>query len=170
MTCQRRADGAAPQRSTHCLPLIGFNFQTANAQDVLRSSIASLSENVSRTRCSVLPAMRSIVRSRCTAEPGPKGNPRGAWAPDQQRTTPQGRRAAQHPGHANIPLSSRGADSARVVHVSFAQERAWALPEGGERGMPGARCTRSRACRIGSTRVSHHGRTGTPGIPAREWF
>src|SRR6185437_1262151 len=38
----------------------------------------------------------------------------------------------------------------------------------GERGMPGARCTRSRACRIGSTRVSHHGRTGTPGIPAHD--
>ena len=26
--------------------------------------------------------------------------------------------------------------------------------------MPGARCTRSRACRVVSTRVSHHGRTG----------
>jgi hypothetical protein len=34
--------------------------------------------------------------------------------------------------------------------------------------MPGAQCTRSRACRVGSTRVSHHGRTGTPGIPARD--
>ena len=40
----------------------------------------------------------------------------------------------------------------------------------GERGMPGARCTRSRACRVVSTRVSHHGRTGTPGIPARNGF
>ena len=29
---------------------------------------------------------------------------------------------------------------------------------------PGARCTRSRACRIGSTRVSRHRPTGTPGI------
>ena len=38
-----------------------------------------------------------------------------------------------------------------------------------ERGMPGARCTRSRACSVVSTRVSHHGRTGTPGIPA-QWF
>jgi hypothetical protein len=36
--------------------------------------------------------------------------------------------------------------------------------------MPGARCTRSRACRVVSTRVSHHGRTGTPGIPARNGF
>jgi hypothetical protein len=26
--------------------------------------------------------------------------------------------------------------------------------------MPGAQCTRGRACRVGSTRVSHHGRTG----------
>jgi hypothetical protein len=40
----------------------------------------------------------------------------------------------------------------------------------GERGMPGARCTRSRACRLDSTRVSHHGRTGIPGIPARGGF
>src|SRR6185437_6892261 len=37
-------------------------------------------------------------------------------------------------------------------------------------GMPGAQRTRGRACRIGSTRVSHHGRTGTPGIPARDGF
>jgi hypothetical protein len=34
--------------------------------------------------------------------------------------------------------------------------------------MPGARCTRSRACSVGSTRVSHHGYTGSPGIPARD--
>jgi hypothetical protein len=31
--------------------------------------------------------------------------------------------------------------------------------------MPGARCARSRACRVVSTRVSHHGHTGKPGIP-----
>jgi hypothetical protein len=42
---------------------------------------------VSRTRCSV---------QRCSAEPGPI---RSVWTPDQQRTTPQGRRVAQHPGH-----------------------------------------------------------------------
>jgi len=40
----------------------------------------------SRTRCSVLPAMRSIVRSRCTAEPGPKAMRSAQWTPDQQRT------------------------------------------------------------------------------------
>ena len=32
-------------------------------------------------------------------------------------------------------------------------------------GMPGAWCARSRACSLESTRVSHHGHTGTPGIP-----
>jgi hypothetical protein len=32
-------------------------------------------------------------------------------------------------------------------------------------GKPGARCTRSRACRVVSTRVSHHRFTGTPGLP-----
>jgi len=38
------------------------------------------------------------------------------------------------------------------------------------RGMPGARCTRSRAWCVESTRVSHHGCTGSPGIPARNGF
>jgi hypothetical protein len=36
--------------------------------------------------------------------------------------------------------------------------------------MPGARCTRSRACSVVNTRVSHHGYTGSPGIPARNGF
>ena len=36
--------------------------------------------------------------------------------------------------------------------------------------MPGARCTRSRACCVVNTRVSHHGYTGSPGIPARNGF
>ena len=31
--------------------------------------------------------------------------------------------------------------------------------------MPGAQRTRSRACSVESTRVSHHGFAGTPGIP-----
>jgi hypothetical protein len=31
--------------------------------------------------------------------------------------------------------------------------------------MPGARCARSRAWCVVSTRVSHHGHTETPGIP-----
>jgi hypothetical protein len=36
--------------------------------------------------------------------------------------------------------------------------------------MPGARCTRSRALCVVITRVSHHGYTGSPGIPARNGF
>jgi hypothetical protein len=37
--------------------------------------------------------------------------------------------------------------------------------------MPGARCTRSLVCKVlVAHECSHHGRTGTPGIPAREWF
>src|ERR1700688_2727709 len=32
-------------------------------------------------------------------------------------------------------------------------------------GKPGARCTRSRAWCVESTRVSHHRFTGTPGLP-----
>jgi hypothetical protein len=54
------------------------------------------SEDVSRTRCSVL---HDAPQSR---------DPRGAWAPDQQRTTPQEQRVAQHPGHANTDSHSRG--------------------------------------------------------------
>jgi hypothetical protein len=36
--------------------------------------------------------------------------------------------------------------------------------------MPGARRTRSRAWCVVNTRVSHHGYTGSPGIPARNGF
>ena len=51
-------------------------------------------------------------------------------------------------------------DAPEFLQVLPPPERAW--------GMPGARCTRSRACRVVSTRVSHHGYTGSPGIPARD--
>jgi hypothetical protein len=67
--------------------------------------------------------------------------------------------ASEERKHASAPLA---APCARVMSKFFAPKRAW--------GMPGARCTRSRACRVDSTRVSHHGRTGTPGIPARDGF
>jgi len=60
----------------------------------------------------------------------------------------QGRRRGERQTRLRIPA----ARCARIVHVSFAQKRAW--------GMPGARCTRSRACGVESTRVSHHGCTG----------
>jgi hypothetical protein len=51
----------------------------------------------------------------------------------------------------------------RAFDESFAlKQRAW--------GMPGARCTRSLVCKGRSTRGSHHGYTGSPGIPARNGF
>jgi hypothetical protein len=53
---------------------------------------------VSRTRCSV---------QRCGADPGPTVTNGDKRTPDQQRTTPQTRRAAQHPG--NDESSFRGA-------------------------------------------------------------
>jgi len=64
---------------------------------------------VSRTRCSV---------QRCFAEPGPVCKAVEArWTPDQQRTTPQARRVAQHPGNADsavgwAPRSCPGRDAA----------------------------------------------------------
>ena len=52
---------------------------------------------------------------------------------------------------------------ARVVLESFARLRAW--------GMPGARCTRSLVCSVlVAHECRHHGRTGSPGIPARNGF
>jgi hypothetical protein len=52
--------------------------------------------------------------------------------------------------------------------VALPSEGSGATPRG-ERGMPGARCTRSRACRIDSTRVSHHGRTGITRHSRTRW-
>jgi hypothetical protein len=45
---------------------------------------------------------------------------------------------------------------------SLALQRAW--------GTPGAHGTRSRACSVVSTRVSHHEYPGSPGVPARNGF
>jgi len=42
--------------------------------------------------------MREHRRARCSAEPGSITVGKN-MAPDQQRTTPQARRNAQHPGH-----------------------------------------------------------------------
>jgi hypothetical protein len=39
-----------------------------------------------------------VQRATLLRRAGTKG--RGVWAPDQQRTTPQARRAAQHPANA----------------------------------------------------------------------
>ena len=62
-------------------------------------------------------------------------------------------------GHESHP---RGAKRPSCPPDFRPLERAW--------GMPGARCTRGRACGVVNTRVSHHGYTGSPGIPARNGF
>jgi hypothetical protein len=61
-----------------------------------------------------------------------------------------------------IRLRDLAARFARVVHKTFRPKRAW--------GMPGAQCTRSRACSVESTRVSHHGRTGITRHSRTQWF
>src|ERR1700733_1387710 len=66
-----------------------------------------------------------------------------------------------NPRHTHLRILA--ARYARVVAgILDALWRAW--------GMPGARCTRSRAWSVVNTRVSHHGYTGSPGIPARNGF
>ena len=72
-------------------------------------------------------------------------------------------------GQFQIQLRIPAARYARVAHKPFAQRGRGAAPSG-ERGMPGARCTRSRACRIVSARVSHHGRTGIARHSRTRWF
>jgi hypothetical protein len=69
----------------------------------------------------------------------------------------QAMRATKLQTHRRIPATHR----ARVVANSSA-------PEGvGNAGCP---MHRSRACSVVNTRVSHHGYTGSPGIPARNGF
>jgi hypothetical protein len=77
---------------------------------------------MSRTRRSVLPAIRSIFRSGCSAEPGPTHLGCKTWAPALQRTTPQERRAALRPGHDEGPLTQLEAvrrESRKLVSSSI---------------------------------------------------
>jgi hypothetical protein len=70
------------------------------------------------------------------------------------RRRPRVRRARIHQIRLHNPATRR----ARVVHIpSPRNQRA--------QGKPGARCTRSLAWCVKSTRVSHHRFTGTPGLP-----
>jgi hypothetical protein len=59
---------------------------------------------------------------------------------------------------------------ARVLRKSSAQQRAWRYPKGGAGNAGCPLHPQPRARSVVSTRVSHHGRTGTPGIPARDGF
>jgi hypothetical protein len=52
--------------------------------------------------------------ARCSAEPGHAPRDR-KWTPDQQRTTPQVRRAALHPG---TPLASLAFESDETGQIS----------------------------------------------------
>jgi hypothetical protein len=49
--------------------------------------------------------MRSIVRLHVAPQ---SRDPQREWTPDQQRTTPPERRAAQHPGNVTCYLSGTG--------------------------------------------------------------
>jgi hypothetical protein len=60
--------------------------------------------------------------------------------------------AASRPKQFRMHPPSRGAMRPSHARTVRPKKRAW--------GMPGARCTRSRAWCVESTRVSHHGRTG----------
>src|SRR5712671_2387004 len=111
--------------------------------------------------------------SRCSAEPGP--NPEFiSWTPDQQRTTPQGRRVAQHPGHAmgaivrwarvgfvRKKIVARARIQFSNTHMFIERDPAFPRREAPEvlqktvrpekqraQGMPGAQCTHSLACEI----------------------
>src|ERR1700732_126773 len=63
-----------------------------------------------------------------------------------------------------MPSRSRGAMRPSCERIMRPRkQRAW--------GMPGARCTRSLVCSVlVAHECRHHGRTGTPGIPARNGF
>ncbi len=65
-------------------------------------------------------------------------------------------RCARNDGETHLRISRRKAPEFGLL-VPPSLQRA--------QGMPGAWCARSRACSVGSTRVSHHGHTGNAGIP-----
>src|SRR5260370_21957940 len=67
------------------------------------------------------------------------------------------------PGVTKTYISDPAARCARVLHESFAQQRAW--------GTPDARCTRSLACESRKhTSVITTGSPETPGAPTRNGF
>ena len=85
---------------------------------------------------------------------------RFAWPGRRRSCDSNFKQPSQLQIHVRIPA----ARCTRVLHKPLARHRrAW--------GMPGARCTRSLVCKVlVAHECSHHGRTGTPGIPTREWF
>src|ERR1035438_9082191 len=71
--------------------------------------------------------------SRCTAEPGPIGNPRGAWTPDQQRITPKAACCAASGARKHASTFPRREAPELCKSSALENQRA--------QGKPGARCT-----------------------------
>jgi hypothetical protein len=71
--------------------------------------------------------------------------------------------ACSHLSNATLP--SRDVSAPEFCSKSALENRGRSATPRGERGKPGARCTRGRAWCVESTRVSHHRFTGTPGLP-----
>ena len=80
-----------------------------------------------------------------------------------QRPVVMGPRIRRDDGCEDTGSRSRGANAPEVFEiVALERQRA--------RGKPGVRCTRSRACSVGSTRVSHHEFTGNIRLSPRNGF
>jgi hypothetical protein len=91
--------------------------------------------------------------------------------PQSPRKSGRRRRKAWHVGIHQIRLRVPAARCARVVAESFAPKwRAWGYPKGGSGECRVPVAPAASCAKVESTRVSHHGRTGTPGIPARNGF
>jgi hypothetical protein len=106
-----------------------------------------------------------ILRGATGSSPRGRTNARpitGSARPDA-RLRAVSKDLAPNRKHCRCASASPRRDAPELcMNHSPRKKRAW--------GMPGARCTRSLACSVKNTRVSHHGRTGTPGIPARNGF
>ena len=71
---------------------------------------------------------------------------------------------------SNMTPPSRDVIRPRCAGIFRPEMKGVGATPSGERGMPGARCTRSRAWWVVNTRVSHHGRTGITRHSRTRWF
>ena len=145
-------------------PCIRFNFQTAHFV-IARSHRVATKHSLSAcfpspprsggegSRVGVAPQIP--LSANALIDPPPPTPPRHAL------TRAEGGEKKTEFKFSNSTSHSRGAfrpSFALLVPPSFQRAQ----------GKPGVRCTRSRACSVGSTRVSHHEYTGSPGIPERD--
>src|SRR5258708_40342682 len=105
-----------------------------------------------------LPRQIRLIFKRFTIEPVIASAAKQSIAQQVRKLDCFAARAMTISRHA---FNSRGAVRPRFAFIS--------RPEEGV-GNAGCQRTRSRACSVDSTRVSHHGCAETPGIPARGWF